>query len=260
MDLKLRGRTALITGASKGIGRAIAAALAEEGCNLILVARTAADLERARQDIAARHNVRVVTHAADLAAVAAVEQLAAAHSGIDILVNNAGAIPGGRIAEVDDLRWRAAWDLKVYGYINMTRAFYQAMKARNGGVIINILGVAGERLEPSYIAGSTGNAGLIAFTKAMGSASSADNIRVVGVNPGPIDTERLEGLMRKRALDQWGDAERWREFHKPLPFGRAGRPDEVAHMVAFLASDLASYISGTVITIDGGLANRGFNG
>jgi NAD(P)-dependent dehydrogenase (short-subunit alcohol dehydrogenase family) len=94
----------------------------------------------------------------------------------------------------------------------------------------------------------------------MGAASAADNIRVVGVNPGPIDTERLEGLMRKRALDQWGDAERWREFHKPLPFGRAGRPDEVANMVAFLASDLASYISGTVITIDGGLANRGLNG
>ena len=260
MDLKLRGRTALITGASKGIGRAIAEALAEEGCNLILVARTAADLERARQDIAARHNVRVVTQAADLAAVAAVEQLAAAHSDIDILVNNAGAIPGGRISEVDDKRWRAAWDLKVFGYINMTRAFYEAMKKRNGGVIINILGVAGERLEPSYIAGSTGNAGLIAFTKAMGAASSADNIRIVGVNPGPIETERLEGLMRKRALDQWGDAERWRELHKPLPFGRAGKPEEVAHMVAFLASDLASYISGTVVTIDGGLASRGFNG
>ena len=260
MDLKLRGRTALITGASKGIGRAIAEVLAEEGCNLILVARTAADLERARQDIAARHNVRVVTQAADLAAVAAVEQLVAAHSDIDILVNNAGAIPGGRISEVDDKRWRAAWDLKVFGYINMTRAFYEAMKKRNGGVIINILGVAGERLEPSYIAGSTGNAGLIAFTKAMGAASSADNIRIVGVNPGPIETERLEGLMRKRALDQWGDAERWRELHKPLPFGRAGKPEEVAHMVAFLASDLASYISGTVVTIDGGLASRGFNG
>jgi NAD(P)-dependent dehydrogenase (short-subunit alcohol dehydrogenase family) len=260
MDLNLRGRTALITGASKGIGRAIAEVLAAEGCNLILAARTAADLERARKEIAARHNVRVAMEAADLATTAAIEQLAAAHSDIDILVNNAGAIPGGNIAQVDEARWRAAWDLKVYGYINMTRVFYQAMKARRGGVIINILGVAGERLEPTYIAGSTGNAGLIAFTKTMGAASSADNIRVVGVNPGPIDTERLEGLMRKRALDQWGDAERWREFHKPLPFGRAGRPEEVAHMVAFLASDLASYISGTVITIDGGLANRGLNG
>lgn len=260
MDLNLRGRTALITGASKGIGRAIAAVLAHEGCNLILVSRTAADLEAARSEIAASHNVRVVTHAFDLSASAAIKELVAAHPDIDILVNNAGAIPGGRLSQVDDTHWRQSWDLKVFGYINMCRAFYDAMKARKRGVIVNILGVAGERLEATYIAGSTGNAGLIAFTKTLGAASVADNIRVVGVNPGPIATERLEGLMRKRAQDQLGDAEKWREFYKPLPFGRAGTPKEIADMVAFLASDLASYISGTVITIDGGLASRGLNG
>jgi hypothetical protein len=260
MDLKLSGRTALITGASKGIGRAIAAVLAAEGCNLILVSRTASDLEAARKEIAARHNVGVVTHALDLSQGAAIDQLTASHPDLDILVNNAGAIPGGNIAQVDEKRWRESWDLKVFGYINMTRAFYAAMKTRRSGVIINILGVAGERLESTYIAGSTGNAGLIAFTRTMGAASPADNIRVVGVNPGPIATERLEMLMRKRANDQLGDAERWRELYKPMPFGRAGRPEEIAHMVAFLASDLASYISGTVITIDGGAASRGLNG
>ena len=260
MDLNLRGRTALITGASKGIGRAIAAVLAHEGCNLILVSRTAADLEAARQEIAASHNVSVVTHALDLSANPAIKELVAGHPDIDILVNNAGAIPGGRLSEIDDTRWRQSWDLKVFGYINMTRAFYEAMKARKRGVIVNILGVAGERLEATYIAGSTGNAGLIAFTKTLGGASAADNIRVVGVNPGPIETERLEGLMRKRAQDQFGDANKWRDFYKPLPFGRPGTPKEIADMVAFLASDLASYISGTVITIDGGLASRGLNG
>jgi hypothetical protein len=260
MDLNLRGRTALITGATKGIGRAIVAALAEEGCNLILVSRTAAQLEATRNEIAASHNVRVITHALDLSASAAVNELATAHPDIDILVNNAGAIPGGRLAEIDDLRWRQSWDLKVFGYINMTRAFYEAMKTRKGGVIVNILGVAGERLESTYIAGSAGNAGLIAFTRSLGAASPNDNIRVVGVNPGPIETERLEGLMRRRAQDQFGDAEKWRNFYKPLPFGRPGKPMEIAHMVAFLASDLASYISGTVVTIDGGLASRGNNG
>src|SRR6187401_1498030 len=204
MDLKLRGRTALITGASKGIGRAIAAVLAAEGCKLILVSRTAADLEAARKEIAASGNAAVVTRALALSVTAAVTELAAAYPDIDILVNNAGAIPGGRLAEIDDTRWRQAWDLKVFGYINMTRAFYAAMKARGGGVIINILGVAGERLEPNYIAGSVGNAGLMAFTKAMGAASPADNIRVVGINPGPIATERLEMIMQKRAQYQLG--------------------------------------------------------
>jgi NAD(P)-dependent dehydrogenase (short-subunit alcohol dehydrogenase family) len=231
--------------------------LAREGCNLILVSRTATDLEATRDEIAASGNVSAVTRALDLSVGTAVDDLASAYPNIDILVNNAGAIPGGRLAEIGDMRWRQSWDLKVFGYINMTRAFYETMKARNGGVIINILGVAGERLESTYIAGSTGNAGLIAFTKALGAASPADKIRVVGVNPGPVETERLEGLMRKRAQDRFGDAEKWRDFYKPLPFGRPGTPAEIAHMVAFLASDLASYISGTVVTIDGGLASRG---
>ena len=124
MDLNLRGRTVLITGASKGIGRAIATVLAREGCNLILVSRTAADLAATRSEIAAGHNVNVVTHALDLSASTAIDVLATAHPDIDILVNNAGAIPGGRISEVDDTRWRQSWDLKVFGYINMSRAFY----------------------------------------------------------------------------------------------------------------------------------------
>lgn len=257
MDLNLRGRTALITGASKGIGFATAMTLADEGCNLILVSRTAADLDAARQKIAARSSVRVVTHALDISQSASIERLAAEHGDIDILVNNAGAIPAGRLNEIDENRWRDAWELKVFGYINMTRAFYAAMKKRGGGVIINILGVAGERLEPNYIAGSTGNAGLMAFTKAMGAASPADNIRVVGINPGPIATERLETIMRKRAQDMFGDSSRSCELYQPLPFGRAGKPEEIASMVAFLASDLSAYTTGTVITIDAGAASKG---
>ena len=223
MDLKLRGQNALITGASKGIGRAIATVLADEGCNLILVSRTAADLDATKEKLGST-GVSVVTHALDVSSTASIDQLAAEHPDIDILVNNAGAIPAGRLNEIDDQRWRQAWDLKVFGYINMTRAFYAAMKARGGGVIINVLGVAGERLEFNYIAGSVGNAGLMAFTKAMGAASPADNIRVVGINPGPVATERLETIMQKRAQYQLGDASKWRDMYKPLPFGRAGKP------------------------------------
>ena len=257
MDLGLRGRKALITGASKGIGFATAAVLADEGCALVLVSRTAADLAAAEAKIARSSSVKVTTHALDVSKPASIEQLAATHPDVDILVNNAGAIPPGRLDEIDDKRWRDAWELKVFGYINLTRAFYAAMKKRGGGVIINILGVAGERLEPGYIAGSTGNAGLMAFTKALGSASPADKIRVVGINPGPIDTERLQTIMRKRAQDRLGDASRWLEMYTSLPFGRAGKPKEIADMVAFLASDLSAYTTGTVVTIDAGASSKG---
>jgi NAD(P)-dependent dehydrogenase (short-subunit alcohol dehydrogenase family) len=257
MELNLRGRTALVTGASKGIGYASAECLAAEGVNVILVSRTQADLDTARQRIAGRYNVNIAVHAYDLADSSNVDRLVKQYPDIDILVNNAGAIPGGNLQEIDEARWRAAWDLKVFGYINTCRRFYAEMKARERGVIINILGMAGEKMDATYIAGSTGNAGLMAFTKALGGAAANDKLRVVGINPGAIATERLVTMMQKRAQDRLGDASRWEELLRPLPYGRAGTPNEIGHMVAFLASDLSAYTTGTIITIDGGVANRG---
>src|SRR5215471_7323373 len=134
MDLGLRGRKALVTGASKGIGRACAEALAEEGCDVVLVARTAADLETVRAKITGQHNVAVRFYPLDLSDSHSVDKLAAECPDIDILVNNAGAIPGGNIDAVDEARWRQAWDLKVFGYINMTRRFYALMRERRRGV------------------------------------------------------------------------------------------------------------------------------
>jgi len=257
MDLQLRGRTALITGASKGIGFASAESLAAEGVNVILVSRTEADLEAARQRITGRYNVGVQIHAYDLSDSRNVDRLVAAHPDIDILVNNAGAIPGGDLWAITEERWRTAWDLKVFGYINMCRGFYAAMKARGRGVIINILGMAGEKMDRGYIAGSTGNAGLMAFTRALGGSAGDDGLRVVGINPGAVATDRLVTLMKGRAQTQLGDASRWEELMKPLPMGRAGKPEEIGAMVAFLASDISAYTTGTIITIDGGAANRG---
>ena len=257
MDLNLRGRKALITGASKGIGRAVARLLAAEGCDLVLVARTAADLESAQTDIRAQHNVAVTTVPLDLSNGDAMRGLARDFPDIDILVNNAGAIPGGNIEEIDEVRWRHAWDLKVFGYVNLTRAYFAAMKARRRGVIVNVIGSAGEKLDAAYIAGSTGNASLMAFTRALGAASVDAGVRVVGINPGPVATDRLVTLLKKRAQDRFGDAARWEELVKPMPFGRAAKPEEIAAMVAFLASDLSGYTTGTVITIDGGVAHRG---
>jgi hypothetical protein len=257
MDLHLQGKTALITGASRGIGRAAAEVLAEEGVNVILVSRTQADLDTARAAMSARHNVRVEVHAYDISDSRNVDRLAAQHPDIDILVNNAGAIPAGNLWDVTEDLWRTAWDLKVYGYINMCRRFYAEMRQRRRGVIINILGMAGERMDAGYVAGSAGNAGLMAFTRTIGGVAAVDNLRVVGINPGAIATERLVTIMKKRALDRMGDENRWEELMKPLPFGRAGTPEEIGWMVAFLASDKSAYTSGTIITIDGGAANRG---
>jgi NAD(P)-dependent dehydrogenase (short-subunit alcohol dehydrogenase family) len=257
MDLNLSGRTALITGASKGIGVASAECLAAEGVNLILVSRTQADLDAAREKIAGRYNVGVQVHAYDLSDSGNVDRLVAEHPDIDILVNNAGAIPGGDLQAITEDRWREAWDLKVFGYINMCRGFYAEMKSRGRGVIINILGMAGEKMDRTYIAGSTGNAALMAFTRALGGSAGDDGLRVVGINPGAIATDRLVTLMKTRAKTQLGDESRWEEYTKPLPMGRAGTAREIGVMVAFLASDLSAYTTGTIITIDGGAANRG---
>jgi NAD(P)-dependent dehydrogenase (short-subunit alcohol dehydrogenase family) len=257
MDLRLTGRKALITGASKGIGRATACLLAAEGCDLVLVARTEAALAALRDEIRAQHNVAISLAPLDLSQGEAARGLARDFPDIEILVNNAGAIPGGTLDEIDEARWRQAWDLKVFGYINLTRAFLAAMRARRRGVIVNVIGSAGEKLDAAYIAGSTGNASLMAFTRAMGGAAPDAGVRVVGINPGPVATDRLVTLLRKRAQDRLGDAERWEELVKPMPFGRAAKPEEIAAMVAFLASDLSAYTSGTIVTIDGGSAHRG---
>jgi len=256
MDLKLAGKTALITGASKGIGRATANAMAEEGCNVVLVARTAADLKAAQAEIARKSNVRVDVFAADLSDSANVDKIAAAFPGVDILVNNAGAIPGGNLIEIDEKRWRAAWDLKVFGYINMCRAFYALMKKRGAGVIVNVIGAAAQTKDPEYICGVAGNASLAAFSQSLGSASVRDGVRVVALHPGPVATDRLVTLMRKKAQDKTGDPENWRDLVKPLPFGRAAQPEEIASAIVFLASERSGYTSGSVVTIDAGISAR----
>ena len=257
MDLGLKGRSALITGGSKGIGFSIARFLAAEGCTLHLVARSEKDLQSAKESLREQYGVSVATHAMDLAERGRPKELAAKCPQIDILVNNAGSIPRGTVEDIDEERWRAAWDLKVFGYINMCREFFRLMKGRRSGVIINILGNGGEALDAGYIAGAAGNASLMAFTRALGGQSANVGVRVIGVNPGPVATERLIGLMQTEAKKRFGDASRWRELEKGFPFGRAASVEEIAATVALLASGLSSYTTGTIVTIDGGMVNRG---
>ena len=254
MDLHLRGKRVLITGASKGIGAAAAEAFAEEGCDLILAARSHDKLTALAERLRSAHQIAASTHVVDLRNPAGLARLAQEAGEIDILVNNAGDIPGGSIDKIDEATWRHAWELKVLGYINLTRIIYAQMKARGHGVIVNDIGSAGEKFDANYICGSAGNAALMAFTRALGGKSLADNIRVVGINPGPVGTDRHVTLLKTRAKTQFGDESRYTEYQKTLPLGRPAHAREIGDLMAFLASDRAGYTSGVIYTVDGGLS------
>jgi len=256
MDLNLGGKTALITGASMGIGEHIAETLAAEGVNLHLTARNSDKLDALKARITSAHDVTVSVHALDLTADGAPAVLAAGIDAVDILVNNAGAIPSGDLWDVDEAAWRKGFDLKVFGYINMCRLFYAKMKTAGGGVIINIIGNGGEVLDRNYIAGATGNISLMGFTRALGGYALDDNMRVVGVNPGPVNTDRIYTMLRKWAEKDLGDAGRYRELVADYPLGRPAHCAEISDLVAFLASDRAAYTTGTVYTVDGGISAR----
>jgi NAD(P)-dependent dehydrogenase (short-subunit alcohol dehydrogenase family) len=256
MDLGLSGKRVLVTGGSKGIGLACAEAFAEAGCDIVLVARDAATLAAAADAVRGMAQVKVEAFAADLSRDEDRARLHAAHPEVDILVNNAGAIPGGRLQDLPMDRWRAAWDLKLLGYVHMCQLFLPGMEARGAGVICNIIGMAGRTPRAGYIAGCTANAALIAFTSALGGAAAASGVRVFGINPASTRTDRMMTLARTNAKTQFGDEERWAETLTGLPFGRAIEPREIADLAAFLASPRGGYVNGTVVDVDGGAMFR----
>ena len=255
MDLHLRGKRVLITGASKGIGAAAAEAFAEEGCHLRLAARSTEQMQALADRLRSSHQIDVQVHGVDLRNADDLAKLAKHAADIDILVNNAGDIPGGALDAIDEAKWRHAWELKVFGYINLTRLVYAQMKARGHGVIVNDIGAAGEKFDANYITGSAGNAALMAFTRALGGKSLKDNIRVVGINPGPVGTDRHVTLMKTRAKTQLGDENRYRELQQGLPLNRPAHPREIGDLMAFLASDRSGYTSGVIVTVDGGYSS-----
>jgi len=260
MDLGLTGRRVLVTGGSQGIGLAVARGFLEEGATVTIVARDELRLTQAADALARHGDGAVAARAADLAQRGAPEAIADEFSDTDILVNNAGAVPTGDIFAVDEARWRAAWDLKVFGYINLMRAMYGHMRRqgpdRRPKVIVNVLGLGGERPQWRYVCGNAANVALAGVTKSLGGRSIDDGIRVVAVNPGGVETERMTALQKARAARELGDAERWREFFADKPLQRAATPEEVANVILFLASDKASWVSGAVVPVDGGFLHR----
>lgn len=258
MDLRLKGKVALVTGGSKGLGLGCAKGLAAEGCGLHLAARTAADLAAAKAEIAAIADVPVEIHATDLSDPSNGAALIEACGEIDILVNSAGGVPSGYLDNLSDAEWTEGFGLKVFGGVAVTRSAYEAMKRRGGGVIVNIIGIHGQRGRASHIASGAANAALMSITEALGAHSAADGIRVVGINPGFVLTDRVRTSARRRARTELGDEGRWEEIIAALP--RVGTVEQVADLVTYLASERAAHITGAIIPIDGGLSAAPYQG
>ncbi len=260
MELGLQGRVALITGGSKGIGRACAAGLAADGARLALCARGTEGLARVAKELGAK-GAEVLTVPADLAEPEAarrvVEATVTRFGRLDILVNNAGAIRGGDFLGTPVEQWAEDWRLKILGYTRIAQAVLPHMRARRWGRIINIIGAAARNPTPDYMAGGIANAGLINFTRALADLGAPDQVLVTAVSPGATATERWDTLVAQRARAQGRAPEDLRrDLERAQPLGRIGRPEDVADLVVFLASERASFLTGVSITVDGG-ASRG---
>ncbi|HQZ13210.1 MAG TPA: short-chain dehydrogenase/reductase [Devosia sp.] len=256
MELGLKGKVVMVTGSAGAIGTEIADRFAAEGAELILLDRNTDGLAAQAEDLKQRHGAQCRTITADLTTAAGLAAVTESAGRVDILVNNAGAIPGGNLFDISMATWREAWDLKVFGYIALTKHYLKAMSESGGGVIVNSIGSAGESPDFDYVCGSTGNAALMAFTRAVGGKSLDMGVRVIGINPGAVETERLRNLLKTRAQETYGDAGEYRRFFDRYPGGRPAQASDVANMIVFVASDKAAYLSGTIFTVDGGMASR----
>ncbi len=263
METGLRGKIAMVSGASKGIGRAIAEKLAAEGASLSLCARSAEPLRAVARQVEDKHGGACLAVPADLNTEEAIRDWVAAtiarFGGLDILVNNAGAAQGGAFLDLPDQVWRDSLNLKLFGYIRVAREVFPHLVRRGGGRIVNVIGIGGVQPMDNYMVGGAANAALLNFTKALGNEGAPHGILVTGVNPGATKTERWDTMLAK-----WGaakgvtPAQAEREILDGVPLKRAGTVDEVANLVVFLASDLSSYITGTTVNVDGGMARMIF--
>lgn len=252
MDLRLQGKSVLITGGTRGIGLACAITFASEGASVTIAGSSLESASRAQRELKEKHGFSVETMVGDLSLPEARHALQERLDTVDVLVNNAGAIPGGGLTAMSDAQWREAWELKVFGYIETTRMALPKMMERGSGVIVNVIGIAAEMPRYDYLCGATGNSALSTFTRAVGAHATTRGVRVVGVHPGPTETDRLVKLYKARAKEKFGDESRWQEMLEHLPFGRAAQAGEIADLVVYLASERASYLSGVVVDADGG--------
>jgi 3-oxoacyl-[acyl-carrier protein] reductase len=261
MNLGLQTKVALVTGGSLGIGRAVGQALAAEGARVGLCARRDGPLKEAATAIRGATGADVLAIPADLSNLAGIERAKDAmierFGRIDILVNNAGAIRGGDFLKTPDEQWIEDWNLKLLGYIRMSRAILPLMQGQGGGRICNVVGAASRNPTAAYLAGGAANAALINFTKGLADVGAPFNVLVTAVSPAATRTDRWDSMQRQRAAALGKSVEELqREAEQAYPLGRIATPEDVADLVCFLVSARASFLTGICITVDGG-ATRG---
>jgi len=258
MDLGLRGKVALVAAASQGMGRAVARTLAKEGCKLAMCARNQGPLDAAADAIRKETGAEILAFRADVSRAADVGALVNAATvsfgGVDLLVTNAGGPPTGRLESLTEEQWSQAYELTFQSAARLIRACVPSMRARGAGAIVAITSISVKQPIENLLLSNTMRAAVVGLVKTLARELAADRIRVNAVAPGWIATDRLIELMRVRAEREKRTFEDViAEEIAEVPLGRFGETHEVAESIAFLLSERASYLTGNVIQIDGGL-------
>ena len=258
MDLGIKGKVAVVAASSRGIGKAIALGLAEEGANLSIFSRSKDEIERTASEIKSRFPVEVIASAADVTngkeIDGVIERTADRFGKIHILVNNAGGPPFGFFRDFERQDWKDALELNLLSGVYLARKTVPFMKKQNWGRIVNITSVAVKQPIDGLILSNTARAGLIGFSKTLSNELAENNILVNNICPGRIHTDRIRALAEKRASQSGIEYEEAiREMENDIPLRRIGSPQELAALACFLASEKASYMTGTTIQVDGGL-------
>lgn len=257
MDLMMQGKIALVVASSKGLGKAIARQLAEEGCDVMLTSRDAESLEKARQEILQTASGRVACHCCDITdaeQIASLVQATRDNLGpVEILINNAGGPPGGGFDQHDDAVWQQAFELNLLSYVRLIRAALPDLKER-GGRIVNVTSSSIKQPIPGLILSNVYRMGLLGLGKSLAEELAPYNVAVNTVAPGRVATDRTAYLDQLKA-DKRGISreEVEQESLRNIPLGRYGTPEEFARVVAFLASGASSYVTGSTLMVDGGM-------